>query len=207
MTSLQLCLPYWGIYYIDRSLSHTTGTGRCWLSLEALSKLFLKAAWAVLTHSPSISTYAKEKTTAISSTRSSGAQVFALFSQQDQYISTEIRDDCFNVSLHLPTCLHSLIISSRIFAGWVLSGRYYLSFGICECPILGRCPCMPGSAAQENNTTKQSCVLPWRRRQFLHSPTWGVTSLLLILYLSTAQTLCLCPFPSFLCPSTDHLST
>lgn len=81
MTSLQLCLPYWGIYYIDRSLSHTIGTGRCWLSLGALSKLFLKAAWAVLTHSPSISTYAKEKTTAISSTRSSGAQVFALFSQ------------------------------------------------------------------------------------------------------------------------------
>lgn len=120
MTYLQLCLPYWGIHYIDRSLSHTIGTSRCWLSLGALSKLFLKAAWAVLTHSPSISTYAKEKTTAISSTKSSGAQVSALFSQQDQYISTEIRDDCFNLSLHLPTCLHSPITSSRISAGWVL---------------------------------------------------------------------------------------
>lgn len=105
------------------------------LSLGALSKLFLKEAWAALIHSPCNSTYTKEKTTAISSTRSSETQVSTLSSQQDQY-STEIRKDWFNVSLHLPTCLHSPIISFRIFAGWVLLGMYYLSFGMCTCSIL-----------------------------------------------------------------------
>lgn len=58
---LQLCLPYWGIYCIDTSLSHPTSTKRCWFSLGVLSKLFLQEAWAALTHSLSNSIYAKEK--------------------------------------------------------------------------------------------------------------------------------------------------